>query len=486
MSRDRRAAVIASMAAMAIAATVLVGWLFELERLTRLVPGQVTMKFNAAACLVILGSSLLVRRQRPVLVLSGVVAILAALTILEVAFDRDFGIDIKGRMPGSTALCLVVLALAGAAAVLRRRHLAQALAAVALVVSSVALLGYLYGVDSLYEAGPYSTMAPHTALALLLLTLATLASVEDGVVAWVLTGTDAGAILQRRLYPVALLVLPALGASRLVAERSNFYNARFGLALNITVASAIVTAVTIRAAITLRRLDDDRRRAADELRTLNADLARLVDERSEDLEHERTLVAVLQDRNRIARDLHDRVIQRIFGAGLILGSAQAGPVEAAQDKIGDAINELDSAIRELRQTIFELGAGVDADTASALSMTVGRIARILGFEPTVTINGDLDRIAPDVANHLVAVLHEALSNVARHAHATRASVTLTIDDDAISMVVSDDGSGVPTGSTRSSGTANIKGRAAQLGGTAQWSAGRPGTVLTIRVPLTAP
>lgn len=497
MSRDRMAVRASATAVGIMGLAVIVSWLFDISLPSELVPGTTTMKFNTAVCLAALASCLLVDRPRVTVTVCGLVCLLAGVTLLEYAVG-DLGIDQlvvadnrneegpPGRMSGVAALCLIVLALAHMANTAGRRRIAQSLAASTVFVSAVAILGYVYGVDSLYSVGPYSTMALHTAVALVLLSIATLAAVPDGVVPWVLTGTDAGAILQRRLYPVALLVLPSLGLIRLVAHRREIYETGFAIALNITIASAILTGVTIRAAIVVRRLDDERFAAADALRTLNENLEGMVRERSDALEHERTVVAVLQDRTRIARDLHDRVIQRIFAVGMRLAGIPASTVAPdVHTRLNEAVDELDASIRELRQTIFELGRGTDVDPAQEIAATATRLEASLGFAPSLTISGDLDRIGDQVASHLVVVLREALSNVARHARATAVDLSLAVAGDEAVLVVADNGIGFPPDLTRRSGVANIRSRAAQLGGSAEWAQRAPaGTVLTFRAPVT--
>lgn len=195
---------------------------------------------------------------------------------------------------------------------------------------------------------------------------------------------------------------------------------------------------------------------------------------------------VLADRERIARDLHDMVVQRVFAAGLAL-QATAGMVRDPRvaARLHDVVAELDATIRELRIAIFDLHTA----PREAVSLRA-RILRLtadaaghLGYAPAVTFDGPIDSTVPErVAVHLLAVLREALSNVARHAGATAVSVTLTTGD-ALVLEVADNGRGMGR-PARSSGLTNMRERAEFLGGSFT-IADRPGggTRLEWRVPL---
>ncbi|MFF7928267.1 sensor histidine kinase [Streptomyces mirabilis] len=198
---------------------------------------------------------------------------------------------------------------------------------------------------------------------------------------------------------------------------------------------------------------------------------------------------VMAERDRIARDLHDMVIQRVFGAGLALQSVTARitrPDFAA--RIHTVIEELDATIRELRGTIFELGqpaqkaASLRAQVLDEAATARGR----LGFAPAVVFDGPVDAALPDTtASHLLAALREALSNVARHAHASAVRVAVHAGDELL-LEVTDNGRGIDPAVTRSSGLTNLRRRAEKLGGTFE-VVGRPegGTCLRWRIPLTA-
>ena len=196
-------------------------------------------------------------------------------------------------------------------------------------------------------------------------------------------------------------------------------------------------------------------------------------------------MAMLQDRERIARDLHDMVIQRLFAAGMSLQAVQAAaqPTIVA-DRIGATITELDDTIRELRSAIFRLGHHGERRTLSAqITELVHERARHLGFEPTLRLVGDVDSLPDFIADQLVATVTEGLSNVVRHADATSADVRVERLTDGLSLRISDNGVGIPDEPKRSGGLSNMMWRAVELGGSCTVSPNDPaGTQLLWLVP----
>lgn len=200
---------------------------------------------------------------------------------------------------------------------------------------------------------------------------------------------------------------------------------------------------------------------------------------------DRAELAVISDRERIARDLHDVVIQRLFATGLHLQgiSMLDGDSDVAQ-RIERAVDDLDLTIKDIRGTIFELQNRQGASLRQEIRTLVRDYVPVLGFTPTVRTLGPVDTaVPPEVSAHLLAVLREAVSNVARHALADRAAVELEVSDHELVLTVSDDGTGIPPGRAES-GLRNARRRASGLGGSMQVRANHPtGTVLTWRVPL---
>ncbi|KAB8183925.1 GAF domain-containing protein [Nonomuraea phyllanthi] len=199
-------------------------------------------------------------------------------------------------------------------------------------------------------------------------------------------------------------------------------------------------------------------------------------------------LGLLEDRDRIAKDLHDVVIQRLFATAMtLMSSVRLMERPEAVKRVQHAIGELDETIRQIRSTIFALqGSGEDASPSlrGRIVELVEGAAGHLGFMPGLRLEGQIDTLVPEpVAEHLLAVLREALSNVVRHSRATRASVLLEVGGAELVLEVTDDGVGLgETG--RRSGLRNIEERAARLGGTAQLETPEEGgTRLRWRVPL---
>jgi signal transduction histidine kinase len=199
-------------------------------------------------------------------------------------------------------------------------------------------------------------------------------------------------------------------------------------------------------------------------------------------------IAVLKDRDRIARDLHDLAIQRLFATGMTLQSAgRFIEHEEAADRVVRAVDDLDETIKIIRSTIFGLRAregGAGTGLRARVVRVVGEAAPVLGFAPSLRMEGLLDTDVPgDIADHVVAVLSEALTNVARHAGADRTDVVLHTDGREVRLTVSDNGVGIPAGGRRS-GLRNMAERAEQLGGALELdSASAGGTVLVWHVPV---
>ncbi|MFE2076928.1 sensor histidine kinase [Streptomyces misionensis] len=199
-------------------------------------------------------------------------------------------------------------------------------------------------------------------------------------------------------------------------------------------------------------------------------------------------IALLEDRDRIARDLHDLAIQRLFATGMTLQSAgRFIEHPEASERVLRAVDDLDETIKIIRSTIFGLRAREGA-AAGGLRARVARVAGeaspVLGFAPSVRMEGLLDTDVPgEVADHVVAVLSEALTNIARHAHADRAEVLLVADGREVRLTVRDNGVGIPDGGRRS-GLRNMAERAQRLGGRLEVGEGEPGgATLEWRVPL---
>lgn len=197
---------------------------------------------------------------------------------------------------------------------------------------------------------------------------------------------------------------------------------------------------------------------------------------------------LIDDRARIARDLHDVVIQRLFATAMTLtGAARLIGQSEAATRVQTAVDDLDETIRQIRTSIFALQSTEQSQVKSLRARVLGIVDAVtqqLGFTPAVRMEGLLDTDVDDeLADEVVAVLQEGLSNVVRHARATRVDVVVEVLRDRLVIRVIDNGVGIPA-TGRRSGLANLGSRADRRGGTfeiGQVDGG--GTQLEWRVPL---
>jgi two-component system, NarL family, sensor histidine kinase DevS len=207
------------------------------------------------------------------------------------------------------------------------------------------------------------------------------------------------------------------------------------------------------------------------------------------------LLSLYEDRDRIARDLHDLVIQRLYATGMSLeGTMPMITRPEVASRITNAVDAMDETIKEIRTTIFALQARDTAagpDLRGDIVALVEEMTDMLGFAPSLRLGAGLGaRVSPEVAVQALAALREALSNAARHAGASQVDVTVDVDPDGILAVqVTDNGTGIPADARRS-GLRNLARRAEKLGGElrlepADPGAAAPGTRLEWRVPCGA-
>ena len=200
------------------------------------------------------------------------------------------------------------------------------------------------------------------------------------------------------------------------------------------------------------------------------------------------VLSVLEDRDRIARDLHDRVIQRIFAVGMTLQAVARMPDPGeATTRIDRAVDELDATIAEIRSTIFELGeSSIPRGLRQSILQLSEEMTPTLGARPELSFHGTIDNSVPkQTADHILAVVREALTNAGKHADATVYRVTLRVEDDIV-LEITDNGSGfVPlAGGNGGLGLVNLRNRAEKLNGSFQIvSEAGEGTRLIWTVPI---
>ncbi|MDZ5447326.1 GAF domain-containing sensor histidine kinase [Micromonospora sp. 4G57] len=252
------------------------------------------------------------------------------------------------------------------------------------------------------------------------------------------------------------------------------------------VVSPLAAADVLHGVLVIAHRPDSGRAAEDDVALLGsfAGQAALAMERARGQE-ERELLVVLEDRERIARDLHDVVIQRLFATGLQLQSAAPMNVRPEVAKrINAAVDDLDATIRDIRRTIFELRTPMSAALRTEIRDAIEVAAESLGYRPALELTGPIDSAVPDALRpELTAVLREALSNAVRHAHAEWVTVAVKADAGWVSVTVTDDGVGCDPEAARS-GLVNLRERADRLGGDFQLSRVIPhGTEVRWSVPL---
>ena len=178
--------------------------------------------------------------------------------------------------------------------------------------------------------------------------------------------------------------------------------------------------------------------------------------------------AVYEDRDRLARDLHDTVIQRLFGVGLNLQSMAGRAPRDMSASLVQVVAEIDHVIDRIRATIYQLGMGMeDRGLRDHVVSLVQELSSIVGLPVEVSFEGPVDTaISPQVAEHLVATIRESVTNIGRHAHATEASVMIEIDDGRCRLTVRDNGAGFDESKVREGGLGltNLRARAQKLNG----------------------
>jgi signal transduction histidine kinase len=205
-------------------------------------------------------------------------------------------------------------------------------------------------------------------------------------------------------------------------------------------------------------------------------------------QHRERRLQVQADRDRIARDLHDHVVQRIYATALSLdrvGRALEDVDPYAALRVGRSVDELDATLRQIRSAIFGLhDDAAPAGLAAGLADTVRQVTEGSGVQPGLRLRGDLDGLPSGLATDLLAVVRELVTNVVRHAAARRVEVTVEAVVGAGSPVrvrVADDGRGLPEVTVRS-GLANLAERAEHRGGRLTAAGGPDGTEVTWTVP----
>lgn len=203
----------------------------------------------------------------------------------------------------------------------------------------------------------------------------------------------------------------------------------------------------------------------------------------------RELDVLNAERERVARDLHDGAIQKVFATSLRLAALAAQLPESSRARLEELIDLQDAVIKDLRTTVYQLGTtGWSSGSPSqAMAKTAREASRALGFTPELHVDHRLATIHDATFGHVLFVVREALSNVARHAHAHHVHVSLVLEDSDLVLTVWDDGVGLDPSTPRGDGVGNMERRAQLLGGTCDiTSQFGEGTTMEWRVPAPPP
>ena len=382
---------------------VLAGWLFNVGSLKSISPGLATMKANTAVCFILQGVSLLILAEDRGRILrylgyacAFATAMVAALTLAEYLCGWNPGIDqvlardsslVKGlSYPGrpSPATGLSFLLLAGVLPLLnepRWRWLADGLALVVLGLSLLALLGYAYGVSSLYQIGPYSTTALHTATIFSILGAGCILTRPQLGVAAVIVRDGPGGAAARRLLPAAILIPGLLGWLRLRGQHAGLYELEFGTALLAASSIACMSLVVWWNSRLLHRTDTIRRAAEEALRKTLADMEDRINERTNELS---TANAVL------SREIADHSLAE---SALRASQAQFSGILAIAE---DAVISVDE---EQRVILFNQGA-----------------EKIFGYSAAQILGEPIDRLLPEAAR---ASHRQSITEFAQSGRVTR-------------------------------------------------------------------
>jgi signal transduction histidine kinase len=186
-------------------------------------------------------------------------------------------------------------------------------------------------------------------------------------------------------------------------------------------------------------------------------------------EHARDLT-ILADRERIAHDLHDHVIQRLFAAGIdIQGTIARSRSPEVTSRLSRTVDNLQSVIDEIRTAIFNLHtpAGAENTLRQRIQLALAELTENSDLATTLRVVGPMTTVGAELAGHAEAVVTEAVSNTVRHAGATTLTVEVTVADE-LAIEIVDDGRGIPATTDRRSGLANIVKRAEQASGRCQF------------------
>lgn len=534
----------ASLLGLFVPCLVLIGWTLDLIALRSILPSQPQMVPNTAVTFVLASVALWMawrgknsqRTSAMAVVCSLLVILIGSLILGEYLTGTNLelerllfrhrlevdGTSFPGRPSPHTSLNFFLIGsaiLLTSLKTVRAYRLAQILALLVALIALVALMGYIYRVAFLYSISSYTGMALHTALLFIVLSLGVLFTFpERGLMAFVLSDT-AGGMMLRHLLPATMAIPIVSGGLIILGARAGFYDLTFGMLLCVVASVVVLTALIWRNATTLHSADTKRKKAELALQAAYDDLERRVDERTLELsrvneslrseiighkesetarEHllRQLVTAQEEERCRISRELHDQTGQHL--AALLLGlktlNKSEGNGRASQKSLLQLQELTELLVEETHHLAWELrpaaldDLGLEMAISNYVEKWSERNAIALDFHSSL----DKRRLAPRVETAVYRIVQEALTNVIKHAQASRVSVMLEYRYDELLVIVEDNGRGFHPEMTLTAkeggslGLVGIQERAALVGGKVKIeSEPGSGTTLAIRIPASA-
>ena len=527
----------ASSLGLAVSSLVLLGWTFNIPILQSILPGQPQMVPHTAVAFILASLSLGTLKNKTVVstVCALAVILIAVLTISEYVSGRDLGFDkllfsrrlqiseqsFPGRPSPHTAVdfLLIASALLLSRAAGKTYRVAQGLALSAALIASMVLVGYIYDVAFLYSISSHTGMALHTALIFIALSLGILfAHPEQRLMSFILSDT-AGGTMVRHLLPASIAIPIVAGGLIIFGARAGLYDMALAVPLCVVGSILVLTTLIWRNSMALHRSDAKRKQAEEALRDAYNDLEQRVEERTRELsrvnenlqteiiKHKESETARLEllrrlvsaqeeERCRISRELHDQTGQHL--TALLLG------LKTLNNSTGNGSSSLHKSLFQLQKLTERL-----VDEAHHLAWELRPAALDdLGLETAISNYVEkwserhsipLDfhsglanlRLPPPVETAVFRIVQEALTNVLKHAQATRVSVMLEYRYDELLVIVEDNGRGfqldVPltVKAPGGLGLVGIRERVALVGGKLNIES-EPGSGATLAIRIPAP
>ena len=507
-----------------IPALVLLGWTFNLPILQSILPGQPKMVPLTAVAFILASVSLWTRRnKRRLSVVSGLLALavllISVVTISEYIAGLDLGFD---RPSPHTAIDLLLI---GSALLLSRTtgkayRLAQGWALIAALIASMALVGYIYDVAFLYSISAHTGMALHTALIFIALSFGILfIHPEQELMLFILSDT-AGGMMVRRLLPASIAIPIVAGGLILFGARAGLYDMAFAVPLCVVTSILVLTTMIWRNAIALHRSDGKRKQAEAALRDAYNDLEQRVEERTSELstvnenlqteisKHKeseagrlellrRLVTAQEEERRRISRELHDQTGQHL--TALLLGlKTLNNSTDNGSTSLHKSLLQLQKLTERLVEEAHHLAWELRPVALDDLGLETAISNYVEKWSERNSVSLDFHsglnklRLPPPVETAVFRIVQEALTNVLKHAQATRVSVMLEYRYDELLVIVEDNGRGfqpdlpLRVKERGGLGLVGINERVALVGGKLNIES-EPGcgTTLAIRIPASA-